>query len=266
MQENSNEVTLTLIISTALIVLLGIVIVFALLIQHKRRFLHQQQLAEIKSRYEKTILQTELKILEDTYKSISQNLHDNVGSNISTAMLLLYKDEKMNSEEIETNRKEALGILSIIVDDLKNIARSLNPDYLYQLGLSDAIRQRSDQLEKTKKYELELYIKECPRKLDRQKQVILFSIFQEVLNNIQKHANAKKIIVRLNYEENMLLMQIKDDGKGFDKIENGKRISEKGAGLMNMKHHSEMIGATFNIESELNRGTEINITVPEPYN
>ena len=266
MLESVNEVKLTLVISTALIVLLAITIVFALLIQHKRRFLHKQQLGEIKLKYEKTILQTELKILEDTYKSISQNLHDNVGSNISTAMLLLYKDEKMNSEEIETNRKVALEILSTIVDDLKNIARSLNPDYLYELGLCDAIRQRSDQLEKTKRYAFELYIKEAPKKLNRQKQVILFSIFQEALNNIQKHANAKKIIVRLNYEENMVLMQIKDDGKGFDKIENGKKISDKGSGLMNMKHHSEMIGATFNIESEPNMGTEINISVPEPYN
>lgn len=245
--------------------LLGIVIVFALLIQYKRRFLHKQQLAEIKLNHEKTILKTELKILEETYKSISQNLHDNVGSNISTAMLLLYKDEKMNSEEIETNRKEALGVLGIIVDDLKNIARSLNPDYLYELGLCDAIRQRSDQLEKTKRYEIELYIKEAPKKLDRQKQVILFAIFQEALNNIQKHANAKKIIVRLNYEENRLLMQIRDNGKGFDKSEAGKKIFDKGSGLLNMKHHSEMIGAGFTIESEIDRGTEINITVPEPY-
>ena len=266
MFESDNEVKLTLVISTALIVLLAITIVFALLIQHKRRFLHKQQLAEIKSKYEKTILQAELKILEDTYKSISQNLHDNVGSNISTAMLLLYKDEKMNSEEVEANRKVSLGILSIIVDDLKNIARSLNPDYLYELGLCDAIRQRSDQLEKTKKYELELYIKEAPQKLNRQKQVMLFSIFQEALNNIQKHANAKKIIVHLNYEENMLLMQIKDDGNGFDKSETGKKILDKGSGLLNMKHHSEMIGATFIIESEINNGTEINITLPEPYN
>ena len=265
MQESGNEVILTLIISTALIVLFGIVIVFALLIQHKRRFLHKQQLAEIKSKHEKTILQTELKILEETYKSISQNLHDNVGSNISTAMLLLYKDEKMNSAEIETNRKEALGILGVIVDDLKNIARSLNPDYLYELGLCDAIRQRSDQLEKTKRYELELYIKEAPKKLNRQKQVMLFSIFQEALNNIQKHANAKKIIVRLNYEENMLQMQIKDNGKGFDKSEAGKKIFDKGSGLLNMKHPSEMIGASFSVESEIKKGTEINITVPEPY-
>jgi len=265
MQENINEVKLTLIISTVLIVLLGIVIVFALLIQYKRRFLHKQQLAEVKSNYEKTLLQTELKIFEETYKSISQNLHDNVGSNISTTMLLLYKDEKMNSEEIETNRKEALGILSIIVDDLKNIARSLNPEYLYELGLCDAIRQRSYQLEKTKRYEVELYFKESAKKLNRQKQVILFSLFQECLNNIQKHANAKKIIIRLNYEENLLQLQIKDDGKGFDKSEAGKKTLDKGSGLLNMKHHSEMIGATFTIESEINQGTEINITLPEPY-
>jgi signal transduction histidine kinase len=111
-----------------------------------------------------------------------------------------------------------------------------------------------------------LYIKESPKKLNRQKQVILFSIFQEVLNNIQKHANARKIVVRLNYEENMLLMQIKDDGQGFDKIAAGKKVSDKGSGLMNMKHHSEIIGATFNIESQINKGTEINIIVPEPYN
>ena len=265
MQENINEVKLTLIISTILIVLLGIVIVFALLIQYKRRFLHKQQLVEIKSKYEKTILQTELKILEETYKSISQNLHDNVGSNISTAMLLLYKDEKMNDAEVEANRKETLGILSVIVDDLKNIARSLNPEYLYELGLCDAIRQRSYQLEKTKRYEVELYFNESTKKLDRHKQVILFSLFQECLNNIQKHANAKKIVVRLNYEDNLLVMQIKDDGKGFDKSETGKKILDKGSGLLNMKHHSEMIGATFAIKSEINKGTEINITLPEPY-
>jgi signal transduction histidine kinase len=168
MHENINEVTLTLIISTALIVLLGIVIVFALLTQHKRRFLHKQQLTEIKSNYEKTLLQTELKILEETYKSISQNLHDNVGSNISTTMLLLYKDEKMNSEEIELTEKKHFGMLSIIVDDLKNIARSLNPDYLYELGLCDAIRQDLINWKKTKRYEVELYIKDSPKKLDRQ--------------------------------------------------------------------------------------------------
>jgi signal transduction histidine kinase len=60
-------------------------------------------------------------------------------------------------------------------------------------------------------------------------------------------------------------MQIKDNGNGFDKSETGKKILDKGSGLLNMKHHSEMIGAAFTIESEINNGTEISITLPEPY-
>jgi glucose-6-phosphate-specific signal transduction histidine kinase len=87
-------------------------------------------------------VQPELKVLEETFRAISQNLHDNIGSNISTAMLLLYTDENMNALEQEANRKEALVILDRIVNDLKNIARSLNPDYLFRVGLKEAIRQR----------------------------------------------------------------------------------------------------------------------------
>src|SRR5690242_11131501 len=137
------------------------------LIQNKRKYQHRQQLSDMQAYYEKTLFQTELKILEDTFSAISQNLHDNIGSNISTAILLLYKDENMSASEQEVNRKEALSILDKIVDDLKYLARSLNPDYLYKIGLSEAIQQRIEQLAKTKKYELKLSLNESPRQLDK---------------------------------------------------------------------------------------------------
>src|SRR5438270_3544988 len=120
--------------STVVILLLGTVVVIALLIQNKRKYQHRQQLSYMQAHYEKTLFQTELKILEDTFSAISQNLHDNIGSNISTAILLLYKDENMSASEQEVNREEALSILDKMVDDLKNVARSLNPDYLFRIG------------------------------------------------------------------------------------------------------------------------------------
>jgi hypothetical protein len=70
-------------------------------------------------------VQPELKVLEETFRAISQNLHDNIGSNISTAMLLLYTDENMNALEQEANRIEALVILDKIVDDLKTSLAAL---------------------------------------------------------------------------------------------------------------------------------------------
>jgi two-component system NarL family sensor kinase len=90
MHESQTEVVLIVIISTALILLLGSIVVTGVLIQQKRKLRHQQQLLEINNRYEKSLLESRLKIQEETFQAISQNLHDNIGSNISTAMLLLY--------------------------------------------------------------------------------------------------------------------------------------------------------------------------------
>ena len=174
MHESQSEVMLIIIISSALILSLGIIVVTGLLIQQKRKHRHQQQLLEMNNRYEKSLLESQLKIQEETFQAISQNLHDNIGSNISTTMLLLYKDEQTSAAELESNRKEALGMLSRIVDDLKDIARNLNAEYLENLGLNEAIRQRMDQLKRLKKYTVELNLHEMPQQMDRQKQVILF--------------------------------------------------------------------------------------------
>ena len=142
MPANQSEVVLIVVISTALILLLSGIVVTGLLIQQRRKHRHQKQLLEMNNLYEKSLLESQLKVQEETFRAISQNLHDNIGSNISTAMLLLYKDEQTNEQELEENRFEALGMLDKIVDDLKNIARSLNAGYLEDIGLSQAIRNR----------------------------------------------------------------------------------------------------------------------------
>lgn len=265
MRTISNEAQLILIASTALILLLGTVIVAALLIQQKRKFRYRQQLADMQALYEKTLLQTELKIQEDTVKAISQNLHDNIGSNISTAMLLLYKDQTMTAPEIEINRKEAITILGRVVDDLKHIARSLNLDYLNEIGLGEAIRQRLNQLEKTKKYEIAFSLNGVPRGLDLKKQVILFYIFQEAVNNINSHAYAKKITVSIHYQADSLSLYIKDDGIGIAENNAATKLNEKGSGLLNMKNHTGMIDGELTITSENGKGTAIILNVPHPY-
>lgn len=263
MHEPFSEQALILIATTGIILVLIILVVAALLIQHKRTFAHRQQLADIQNRYEKTILETELKIQAETLKAISRNLHDNIGSNISTAMLLLYKDENMGQHEFEPNRKEAISMLDKIVDDLKNIARSLNPAYLTEIGLSEAIRLRVQQLQKTKKYSIDFDLNDSPATLDTEKQLILFYIFQEAVNNISTHAKATGMRIHLQYGADTLVMEIHDNGRGI--AQNNKHNNSKGSGLLSMKRHAEMIGATLVIESAAEQGTGITVTVPQPY-
>ena len=264
MYETYSEVKLILITATALILLLAVVIVVALLIQQKRKYRHKQQLLQMQGHYEKKMLKAELKIQGETFRAISENLHDNIGSNMSTAMLLLYKDETITPAELESNRKEAISILDKSVDDLKNIARSLNPDYLNEIGLSEAMRLRLQQLEKTKKYGIQFNSNHTAKKIDPQKQLILFYIFQEAISNINKHSGANSITVNLHFEPDKLSLAIKDNGAGMGT--SCSNIKEgKGSGLLNMKHHAEMIDGQLYIQSENGKGTEIKLTANNPY-
>jgi two-component system, NarL family, sensor kinase len=265
MHENYSEVVLIVIISSALILSLGIILVVGLLIQQKRKLQHQQQLTDIRNRHERSQLELRLKIQDETFQAISQNLHDNIGSNISTAMLLLYKDDQVSNEEEQMNRKLALGMLDRIIDDLKNIARSLNPNYLNDIGLTEAIQQRAEQLRKTKRFDIDLQFNDSPHRLERQKQLILFYIFQEAINNIYKHSQAKSILINLLYQPDQVTMRIKDDGKGMMLKADDERVNGKGSGLINMKNHAELIGANLKIDSSRGSGTEVLVTVPEPY-
>jgi len=259
----ANEATIILITSTALLLLLVITLVIFILFQQKRKHQHRQQLIELQNLNEQALLKSKLKIQEDTFLAISQNLHDNIGSNISTAMLLLYKDEQASTEEIEDNQKEVLSILDKVVDDLKNIARSLNAGYLENIGLNEAINNRVAQLCRSKKYKIESIMNPMPQRLNRQKQLILFYIFQEAINNITNHAQAKNIWIYLQYEKDNMIMRIADDGIGMGHSD-PEKPDRKGSGLINMKNHAAMINATLDIKRK-QPGTEIIVTAPDPY-
>lgn len=257
----NHEAIALLFASTVLLLLMILTIVFIVLFQQKRKLLHRQQVKNIESGFEKTLLQSELKVQEETFRAISQNLHDNIGSNVSTAMLLLYRDAQMTPDEAEANRLDALNVLGTIVDDLKDISRSLNPGYLEEIGLTDAVRLRIEQIKRSKRYGIRFVVNERPKPLERQKQLILFYIFQETLSNIHKHSGAKEITVRLWHESDRVEMQVTDDGVGLP-VEG--RFSQKGSGLLNMKNNAAVINASLEITSDA-KGTAVRVSVNKPY-
>jgi signal transduction histidine kinase len=155
-------------------------------------------------------------------------------------------------------------MLGAVVDDLKNISRSLNPRFLEEIGLNEAIRLRMQQLQRSGKYKIDLGLEPLPRALNRQKQLILFYIFQEAINNISKHARARTIAVKIVYDPGKLEMYIKDDGLGINNPGPNK-VREKGSGLINMKNHAGIMGARLEIRSEQNQGTEVFVSIPDPY-
>ena len=100
-------------------------------------------------------------------------------------------------------------------------------------------------------------------KLNAQKELILFRIFQEIINNIIKHAVAKKVDIRVAFTEELLNITVTDNGKGFDTTQlNTSDNSTFGLGLRNMHNRARLIGADFSITSIPETGTTINILLP----
>jgi signal transduction histidine kinase len=263
MLEN-NEVILIPIISTVLILFLGAVIITGVFLQQKRKLKHQKELIEINARHERLLLQVQLETQEQLFKSISENLHDNIGSHISTAMLLLYKDDRVGTEERELNQNEALRILDRVVDDLKNLARSLNAGYLENIGLREAIFQRLEQVKRSKRYEVDFNFNACDKILDHPKLVMIYYVFQEAISNIGKHAKATRISVDLHFSDEWLSLSIKDNGMGM--VPNTRTDGwQAGSGLLNMKRHALLMNAEFNAVADEGKGTEISLKVPFPY-
>ena len=96
--------------------------------------------------------------------------------------------------------------------------------------------------------------------LPYQTKSILVRIVQEFLQNSIKHAGCKSIDVSLNVNDDAILLQLKDDGKGFDT----NAVTGSGIGLNNMKKRTELIGGKFYLESNAGAGTKLNIEIPLP--
>ena len=116
MPQELSEVVLILVGSTFVILLLISLIIVALFISQKRKFRHRHELAVLKNTYEQEVLRTQLETQMQTFETISQELHDNVGTLVSMAMVHLNSTEstavqRMHWEETNKLLDEAMNIL-----------------------------------------------------------------------------------------------------------------------------------------------------------
>lgn len=253
------EIILIVLAGTLLFITLGLftVLFFIKLMRRKQKHLLEKQL--MLSQFQQEILQTQLEIQEQTLRTISQEIHDNVGQILSLAKLNLATLEFGEGEKKELKIKNAAQLVGKAINDLRDLSRSMNGDKVADLGLKDAIDNELKIVKNTEVFDTELIVTGNPFKLLPQNEMVLFRIVQESIHNTVKHSKAKLLRVTLDHTEGLLRIAVQDDGKGFDadKLE----ASETGIGLKNMKNRASLIGARFSIQS-FPGGTSVFIELP----
>ena len=260
MQQNQ-ELYFVIIIGILLGLLLVSFIIGTLVLYRRRQQKQDQEMARVKDMYEKEVLHSQLEIQENAFRTISQELHDNIGQllsvvKLSLSTLPLEKDHK--AAPLVTHSQK---VLNKAIIDLSNITKSLYTDRITDVGLAESISYELLAVKNTGMYETEFIVTGDEFRLPEKTEIFLFRMFQEMLNNIIKHSAATHIRVRLAYgPDSIFVMSVEDNGKGFDVEKIRSSLSSgKGVGLKSMFNRAKLMGAELNVVSNFNQGTRLEV-------
>ncbi len=248
-------------IITFFLLIVAIGIIMLVLLYQKKQLQYLREKEQLKVNFEKEILESRLEIQEQTLKNISLEIHDNIGQVLSLVKLTI---NTMNCNEpvaLQQKINSSAELVGKAIQDLRDLSKSLNTDFINDMGLMRSIEYEFELIRKTGKYETILIDEQNAFHLSLHHELILFRIFQEAINNILKHANASVITAHVSYNQGIFSLQISDNGQGFELSAINPSIGV-GLGLRNIKNRSRIIGAEFAINSELGRGTTLKICLP----
>jgi signal transduction histidine kinase len=256
-----SEAVIIVLAGTFLMLILVIFIISFFFIHQRRQTAHRLEKASLKAQYESEILNAENEIQEQTMKDISRELHDNVGQMLTLVKIQL---NNMAVEQPDNARlKNSKEFLHTALTDIRSLSKTLNNENLLAEGLSKAIAFDLDRLQRTGIFKTHLYDNYQGQMLDYKKEIVVFRMFQELTQNIMKHAQAKNISVNLVETKESFNLELIDDGIGFDfeaKI-NQKGFNE-GTGLRNLVHRAQLLGGKIAVNRAETGGTITRLTIP----
>ena len=241
----------------------GLFIVSFIFTYQKRKVRTVQEIFMLKESFTRTLLQSQLEIQEQTLKNISQEIHDNIGQALSLVKLNLFTIDPSVPESLTTKLEDTKKLVSQAIRDLRDLSHSMNTDFVAEKGLVQSIGYELEMISKASKVHTLFDISGTVFRLNKKIELIIFRIVQEVLNNIIKHANATSIQVKIDFETDIVELQIKDNGQGMDLSPLNQHPAGDGLGIRNMHNRAKMIGGVFEMHSTLNVGTLVKISLPK---
>jgi two-component system, NarL family, sensor kinase len=255
------QVKLTILLGTTIILLFGISIIALFNMFSKKSQLNQKEKEILKANFEKDILQAQLEIQEHTFSSISQEIHDNVGQILSLAKIqielyLMNLPENAPAGKINEVKENIANAIA----NLRDLAKGLSSDRIMYLSIDETVAFELDKIAKSGVCQTQLVRNGTEQEISGQKKLILFRIIQESLQNILKHASATNIIITIDYGPDVLSVTIADNGKGFD----SEAVIKKGdgLGLINIKKRAAMAGGSAQINSRPGAGSVVQLRIP----
>ncbi|MDY7042036.1 MAG: GAF domain-containing sensor histidine kinase, partial [Chloroflexota bacterium] len=210
-----------------------------------------------------------IKAQEEVRRELARNLHDGTVQLLAAIAMGLDHVERLLGVKPEAVYAELEALRKLTrqaTQDARLLLFELRPVVLESKGLVPALQSYVDQLKSSENFSVSFESEDFEDALDPRLAGTIFSIIQEAVNNIKKHARASNVWIRLRVSEGEITVTVEDDGLGFSLAQVERDYDERGSfGLLNMRERAELIEGKLDIETSEaipNQGTMVTLRVP----
>jgi signal transduction histidine kinase len=190
---------------------------------------------------------------------LSRELHDGIGQSLIAIKLQLENAETQNYSMMRAGIDSAKNMIDTTIEDVRNVCNALMPAALNEFGVVSTLRALFSELGALAGFKSVFENEGSLDRMSKKSQVYLYRIAQEALNNITKHARASQVTMKLKRSNNIVTLEVTDNGKGF--IFDPVCFAQRN-GLQNMRERTHLLQGEFTINSEPGKGTTILVSIP----
>ena len=219
-----------------------------------------QHLNNMAKQLQNLLLRRQEMAISEERNRLARDLHDSAKQQalaasfeLGTALTLYDRD----SEEAKKHLVEADALVDSVRKELTNLVDELRPQSIEGQEFSEVLKEYGAEWSQRSGIELKTNVEEG-EELSLETREILFRIAQEALANVARHSSASSTELSLEYGAKTVTLMISDNGRGFD-----TSLAHRGIGLRSMQERAEVIGGSIIIESVLNKGTKVSVTLPK---
>lgn len=195
-------------------------------------------------------------------KKLAFEIHDELG-HLLTAMKLemswILKKKFLREDILQEKLTKLIEMVETTIRKVRSISSQLRPSILDHFGIVAAIEWQAKEFQKQTAIRCRLNLPKQEIQLEEAKSIVVFRIFQEILTNIARHANATRVDINLEVNETNLLLTVSDNGKG---IKSEDLSSKRSLGITGMKERASSVNGKLNISGVSNIGTTVTLTIP----
>lgn len=209
-----------------------------------------------------------IEVQEEARRKLARDLHDGPTQSVSAIAMRINLIQRMLAKDPKSAAAELVRIEDLArrtTKEIRHMLFTLRPLILESQGLVAALSSMGEKMKETFSQDVQIQVDESLlQSIEMGKQSVIFYIVEEAVTNARKHAKAVNIAVRLvPFEKDMALLEIQDNGVGFDVAAVTRAYAQRGSlGMVNLQERTELVNGVLNIQAAPGKGTRVQVYIP----